>query len=67
MIDQMYSTEAVAEILCTSVRNVQKLRSKGKLQPVKVGRLNRYPENQIRQYMRLDADADGITGAPQLK
>ncbi len=51
MIEQLYTTKEVAEVLRVTAKAVEKWRFEGKLRPVKVGKLNRYPENEIRRFI----------------
>jgi excisionase family DNA binding protein len=56
MLEQLYSTEHVAEIMGISTRSVERWRREGKLRPVKAGRLIRYPEAQLNRFLGIDSN-----------
>jgi hypothetical protein len=56
-LEQMYRTQDVADILCVSVMSVMRLRKSGKLKPVMVGQLVRYPEDEIARRMGVDCES----------
>ncbi len=60
MIEQLYTTKQVAEILRVTVKAVEKRRFDGKLRPVKVGKLNRYPESAIHRFIGTIATTTAI-------
>ena len=56
MIEQLYTTQQVAEILAVTTKGVEKWRLEGKLRPVKAGKLCRYPESEINRFLGLSDD-----------
>lgn len=54
MIEQLYSTKDVAELLAVTTKAIEKWRSEGKLRPIKVGRLCRYSESEISRFLKED-------------
>ena len=56
MIEQLFSTKDVAEILGVTTKAVEKWRREGKLRPLKAGSLCRYPEDEIRRFLGLRDD-----------
>lgn len=56
MLEDLYSTKEVAEILGVTTKAVEKWRLEGKLRPVKAGKLCRYLESEIRRFLGLSAE-----------
>lgn len=56
MIEQLYSTKDVAELLAVTTAAVEKWRWEARLRPVKVGKLCRYSENEISRFLGIKED-----------
>jgi excisionase family DNA binding protein len=56
MIEQLYSTKDVAELLAVTTKAIEKWRGEGKLRPIKVGSLCRYSESEISRFLGIKED-----------
>ncbi len=56
MIEQLYTTQQVAEILAVTTRGVEKWRLEGKLRPIKAGKLCRYQESELKRFLGISGD-----------
>jgi hypothetical protein len=58
MIEQFYSTKHVADILAVTTKAVERWRRKGKLKPVRAGKLCRYAESEINRFLGIGENGE---------
>ena len=60
MIEQLYSSQHAAEVLGVTTYWVEKWRREGKLTPLRAGRLLRYPEDEIKRFVGIEAEGEVV-------
>jgi excisionase family DNA binding protein len=58
MIEMMYSTEDVANLLNVTVRAVENWRLKRKLRPLKAGGRCRYTESELKRFLGISESVE---------
>ena len=66
-LEQHYSGQQVAELLNLDYETVLHLAQRGEIASVRVGRLRRFPESAVQQYLKRQSDDVVVALRPTLQ